>query len=245
VDNFRDVGGANDPGAYRTSSGRKVRRGVIYRSNALAPLPPDLTTLSTLNIRADYDLRTPAEWKQLPDIRPAGMSWLNINLIGYPSNPTPTLTSIADAISWMETSYTEFVTDSGVCGRLAQVFQNLATTSGSQVYHCSGGKDRTGWVTTILLSVLGVPQDVIVQDYMLTNVYSEASIQASYQQMVNDYGQDYANIYYPVFIADQRYLSAGLNQVVTSYGTMANYINEGVGLSSTVQTQLCDKLLTW
>jgi protein-tyrosine phosphatase len=92
--------------------------------------------------------------------------------------------------------------------------------------------------------VLGVPQNVIVQDYLLTNSYSEASIQASYQQMVTAFGQAIADNYYPAFIADQRYLYAGLNQVVTSYGTMANYIIEGLGLTSTVQSQLCDKLLT-
>jgi protein-tyrosine phosphatase len=244
VNNFRDVGGANDQGAYRTSSGRKLRRGVIYRSNALAPAPPDLAILNTLNIHADYDLRTPGEITRQPDIPPTGASYLNINIVGTPDSPTPALTSIADGISAMETSYTEFVTDSGVRSRFAQLFQKLATTSGSQVYHCSGGKDRTGWTTMILLTVVGVPQSVIIQDYLLTNSYSQASIQASYQQMVTAYGQAYADMYYPLFIADQRYLDAALNQVVTSYGTMASYINDGLGLSSTVQTQLRDKLLT-
>lgn len=245
VNNFRDVAGANDEGAYRTSSGRKLQRGVIYRSNALDPSPTDLATLNTLSIVADYDLRTPGEIALLPDIPPTGTSWLNINIIGTANNPAPALTSADQAISDMEFSYTEFVTDSGVRGRLAEVFQKLATTSGgSQVYHCSGGKDRTGWVTTILLSVLGVPQSVIVQDYMLTNVYSAASIQASWQQMANADGQAFADIYYPIWIADQRYLDAALNQVTASYGTMANYINQGLGLSSTVQTLLCDKLLT-
>ena len=181
----------------------------------------------------------------MPDIPPTGATWLNINIIGTSNNPAPALTSADQAISDMEFSYAEFVTDSGVRGRLAEVFQKLATTSGgSQVYHCSGGKDRTGWVTTILLSVLGVPQSVIVQDYMLTNVYSAASIEASWQQMANADGQAFADIYYPIWIADQRYLDAALNQVTASYGTMANYINQGLGLSSTVQTLLCDKLLT-
>jgi len=143
----------------------------------------------------------------------------------------------------MENSYTEFVTDSGVRDRLAQLFQKLATTSDSQVYHCSGGKDRTGWVTTILLNVIGVPQEVIIQDYMLTNVYSEASIQNSYQQMITTNGQSIADAYYPTLIADARYLYAGLDQAVTSYGTMASYINEGIGLSSIVQTQLRNKFL--
>lgn len=85
MNNFRDVGGANDQGAYRTSSGLKLRRGVIYRSNALAPALPDLATLETLNIRADYDLRTPGEIAQQPDIPPSGASYLNINLLGTPT----------------------------------------------------------------------------------------------------------------------------------------------------------------
>lgn len=243
VNNFRDVAGTSDQEAYSTSNGRKLRRGVIYRSNALAPSATDLATLNTLNIRADYDLRTPGEIALQPDIPPAGAIYLNVNLIGTATNPTPKLTSAADGISFMENSYTELVTDSGVRDRLAQLFQKLATTSDSQVYHCSGGKDRTGWVTTILLNVMGVPQDVIIQDYMLTNVYSEASIQNSYQQMITADGQSIADAYYTTLIADERYLYAGLDQVVTSYGTMASYINEGIGLSSIVQTQLRNKFL--
>jgi protein-tyrosine phosphatase len=234
-----------DEGAYRTSSGRKLRRGVIYRSNALHPAPADLATLNTLGIVADYDLRTPGEIALLPDIPPTGTSYLNINIIGTPNNPAPALTSADEAISCMEIAYTQFVTDSGMRGRLAQVLQNLATTSGgSRVYHCSGGKDRTGWVTAILQSILGVPRNVIVQDYLLTNVYSAASIQASYQQMIAADGQAFADIYYPISIADQRYLDAAFNQVVTSYRTMDNYISEGLGLSPTIQTLLLDRLLT-
>jgi protein-tyrosine phosphatase len=199
--------------------------------------------LNTLNIRADYDLRTPGEIALQPDILPAGAVYLNVNLIGTAASQATNLTSASDGISFMENSYTEFVTDSGMRDRLAQLFQKLASTSGSQVYHCMGGKDRTGWVTTILLNVMGVPLDVIVQDYMLTNVYSEASIQNSYQQTITAYGQSVADAYYPTWIADERYLYAGLDQVVTSYGTMASYINEGISLSSIVQTQLRNKFL--
>ena len=244
VTNFRDVAGATDQEAYCTSSGRKLRRGVIYRSNALAASPTDLATLNTLNIKADYDLRTPGERNSPRDTPPAGASYVTINLLGTPSNPTPTLTSSDEGTSFMENSYTEFVTDSGVRDRLAELFQNLAATSGPQVYHCSGGKDRTGWVTNILLNVLGVPQDVIIKDYMLTNVNSEASIQANYQLMITAYGQSIADAYYPISIADERYLYAGLDQVAASYGTMVSYINEGLGLSSMVQTQIRAKFRT-
>ena len=243
VTNFRDVAGATDQEAYRTSSGRKLRRGVIYRSNALAASPTDLDTLNTLNIKADYDLRTPGERDSPSDTPPAGASYIKVNLLCTPDNPPPVVQTSDECISYMEKSYTDLVTDQAERDQLAELFQMLATTSGSQVYHCSGGKDRTGWVTNILLNVLGVPQDVITQNYMLTNVYSEAAIQASYQSMITTYGQPAADVYYPIFIADERYLNAGLNQVVASYGTMASYINDGIGLSSTVQNQIRDKFL--
>jgi hypothetical protein len=61
--------------------------------------------------------------------------------------------------------------------------------------------------------------------------------------MVTAYGQSFADIYYPVLIADQRYLDAGLNQVVTTFATMASYINQRLGLSSIEQTQLRNKFL--
>lgn len=247
VNNFRDIGGADDEGAYRTSSGRKLQRGVIYRSSALHPSPADLATLNTLSLVADYDLRTPGEIALEPDILPTGARYLNINIAGTANNPTPTdLTSADEAISYMEAAYAGFVTDSGIRGRFAELFQNMAAVnSGSQVYHCSGGKDRTGWATAILLSLLGVSQTVILQDYLLTNVYSAASIQASYEQMIATYGQAYADIHYPTSIADTRYLDAAFTQVAASYGTMANFISQGLGLNSTVQTLLCEKLLTW
>jgi protein-tyrosine phosphatase len=245
VTNFRDVAGATDQEAYRTSSGRKLRRGVIYRSNVLAASQTDLDTLDTLNIKADYDLRTPGEVGTPPlENPPTGASYIQINLLGSSDNPPPVVQTSDESISYMEKSYADMVTDKGKRDRLAELFGMLATTSGSQVYHCSGGKDRTGWVTNILLNVLDVPQDVIVQDYMLTNVYSAAAIQVSYQNMINTDGQPTADVYYPIFIADERYIYAGLNQVVASYGTMASYISEGIGLSSTVQNQLRDKFLS-
>ncbi len=245
VNNFRDIAGADDEGAYRTSSGRKLQRGVIYRSSILDPSPADLATLNTLRIVADYDLRTPGEIALTPDILPTGALYRNINIAGTANGPSPTsLASADDAIAFMEAAYAGFVTDSGIRGRFVEVFRNLAAVNfGSQVYRCTGGKDRTGWTTAILLSVLGVPRNVIIEDYLLTNVYSAASIQTSYEQMIATYGQAYADIHYPVSIADPRYLDAAFNQVAASYRTMANFINQGLGLSSTVQTLLCDKLL--
>ena len=243
VNNFRDVAGADDADAYRTTSGRKLRRGVIYRSNVLTLSTVDLATVNTLGIVADYDLRTPTEIAKTADVVPQGAIYSNINILGSANIPTPTSTSVAETVALMELQYQLMITDVGVRSRLAQLFQALATTDGAQLYHCTSGKDRTGWVTAVLLSLVGVPQDVVMQDYMLTNTYSAASIQASYQAVESAYGQAYADIYIPTQEVEECFLNAAFDQVATSYGSMSNYITNGLGLDVITQMQLRDKLL--
>lgn len=243
MNNFRDVGGADDNLAYKTASGQKLRRGVFYRSNALTPSAADLATLNTLGIKAVYDLRTPSEVSATPDTLPTGATYTNINIIGTNSASVPTLTSPADAVAVMEQGEQSYVTDAGECQRLGQLFTALANGTNAQLYHCSAGKDRTGWVTAVLLTLVGVPQTVVIQDYLLTNIYSAASIQATYNAMVTAYGQTYADNFYPMLGVQESFLLAGLNQVTTSYGSMSGYVTNGLGLSSATQSALTAKLL--
>ena len=79
---------------------------------------------------------------------------------------------------------------------------------------------------------------------MLTNVYSQSTILTTYQQTLDASGQAAADITYPLLVADQRYLYAALNQVTTDYGTMANYVATGLGLSAATQAALRDLFLT-
>ena len=244
VNNFRDVAGADDSTAYRTMAGLKLRRGVIYRSCALsAPSAADLATMEALGVRTIFDLRTPGEIKANPDLPPAGASETNVNLNGTPNVVHPPLATAGDAIAYMEISYADFVTDSGVRGRIAEVLHSLAQTPGCHLYHCSGGKDRTGWITNTLLNIVGVPQDVINQDYLLTNVYAQSTIEGTYQQTAAAYGSGAADITYPLLVADQRYLDAALDEVTVKYGTMASYVSDGLGLDAATRVRLSAMLL--
>lgn len=243
VDNFRDMAGVDDDQAYPSAMGQKLRRGVFYRSNALTPTAADLITLNMLGIKAVYDLRTPAEIEAAPDILPSGTSYININIIGTPNYTLPPLASPADTVAMMERVEQKFVTDTDECSRLGQLFTALANGPDTQLYHCTSGKDRTGWVAAVLLTLAGVPQSVIVQDYLLTNTYSAASIQAAHERNIASYGQAYADILYPTLGVQQSFLDAGLEQVMASYGSMNNYITTGLGLSASTQTRLKEKLL--
>jgi protein-tyrosine phosphatase len=208
------------------------------------PSAADKATLDTLGIRTVYDLRTPAEIEQQPDHPPSGANELPVNLLGTEDNPTPFLGSAAEAVSLMESSYRTFVTHALTRQRLAEVLRSLASASGSQLYHCSGGKDRTDWVTAVLLTVLEVPQSVILGNYMLTNSYSAPSIEASYQEMIASHGKSYADIYLPLLIAKEGYLLAAYDQAIASYGSMMDYVRNGIGLDAATEMRLRLRLLT-
>ncbi|TAM00563.1 MAG: tyrosine-protein phosphatase [Paraburkholderia sp.] len=243
VNNFRDVAGADDHMAYRTASGQKLRRGVFYRSNALALSAADLTTINTLGIKVVYDLRTGTEVTQVPDTVPAGAKYVNVDVLGSGNVVLPTLQSPADAAAFMEKIERQFVTDAGIRARIGEVLTGMANGANAQLFHCTAGKDRAGWIAAILLTLADVPQSVVIQDYLLTNIYSAASIESQYNAMITGYGQSYADNFYPLLGVQTRFLLAGFNQAVTSYGSMSGYITEGLNLSSSTQNLLKSKLL--
>lgn len=235
VDNFRDVGGA--PDGYPTADGRRVKRGVFYRSSVLTLSDADKATLATLGIAAVYDLRTPGEAARTPDVLPAGAAYATINIDGTNDIVTPAPASAAEAVAMMQTLNRNFVTSDFERAAYGALLLDLARGNGAQIFHGTAGKDRTGWTAALLLSIANVPLDVIVADYLLTNTYSAASIQARVDAIRQQSGDDAAANAMPLFSAQSSYLQAGFDQVQQSYGTMPGYLTQGLGLAqSTIDT---------
>lgn len=243
VDNFRDVAGASDSLAYRTTSGQKLKRGRFYRSNVLTPSAADLATLNTVGIQTVYDLRTPDEVAKAPDTLPAGAKSVALSIFGNNMPAPQPFKSPQDAIDNMESIERQFVTDPVMSANFGQLFKDMANGFDAQLFHCTSGKDRTGWTAAILLTLAGVPREIIMQDYLLTNVYSAASIEADYNAMVNAMGKTFADNYYPMLGVQESFLNAGFDQVAATYGSMDNYISNGMGLDFVTQAKLKAKLL--
>jgi protein-tyrosine phosphatase len=238
IANFRDVAGKDDASAYKTSAGKKLRRGVLYRSNAMAASTADLATLATLDLSWVYDLRTTSEIAATADVLPSGTSTLNINILGSANVTAPSLTSAADAIAYMQAMNRTFVTDATVRARFAQLFTDLSNGTAAQVYHCTAGKDRTGWTSAVLLTLCGVSSTDVMADYLLSNTYLASYITSTYATLKTYYGQTYADDYLPMLQVADSYLQAGLDQVSTSYGSMSSYITDGLGLNAVTQARL-------
>ncbi|GAA5179454.1 tyrosine-protein phosphatase [Rugosimonospora acidiphila] len=234
--NLRDVGG------YRTTSGQWVRDGVLYRSAALSLTPADLKVVNALGLREDADLRTPDEATATPDIVPARAHYDDFNVLGAQGTPAAPITSEADAQQLLIDGERQMVLSDSAQQAYHDLFTTLAHTPGASLYHCSAGKDRTGWATAVLLTLLGVPSDVVMHDYLLSNQYyfDSPSVQSTLAAMP----PATAAIYKHVLDVEPAYLQAGLDQVKASYGSMTNYALRGLRLSPATLALLRAKLLT-
>ncbi|MFD7446584.1 GNAT family N-acetyltransferase [Streptomyces sp. NPDC059909] len=173
--NFRDLGG------YRTEDGRHlVRWGRLYRSDSLAKLgqeQADRARFEALGIRTVIDLRYPWEIEAKGRVpRFPGLAYHNLSIehrpydqaaLGPEVDPGPYL-----AARFMEVAEDGFKEIRQVLDVIAAE-DHQAGEAGPVVFHCASGKDRTGLIAALVLSLIGVSEDDIVADFALTGLATE------------------------------------------------------------------------
>jgi protein-tyrosine phosphatase len=175
--NFRDAGG------YRVGDGRVMRRDVIFRSDHLADLTDnDVATVAALGLRRVHDFRLAGERERQPSRLPTGRDAAEIVLLGtadFSSLDESVMNVIRDILAgtrplpepdFWDGNYLDMVQASQrmLVGYLRGIAEPGALPA---LHHCTGGKDRTGVSTALLHRILGVSDDDIMDDFLLTNVY--------------------------------------------------------------------------
>lgn len=247
--NFRDMGG------YPTIDGRRIRSGLLYRSEGLAELTEaDLGIVETLGIRLICDLRSDHERLQTPTRWPRAStaSTLHLNIsadlrAGYTAMSQALLEnpSAQGATDAMLASYRQF--PHSFASKLGQLFDSLLDGSGLPlVFHCAAGKDRTGFVAAMLLSALGVSRDQILQDYLLTARHwhgprGETALKRVLHTLFGDTPPD--NILPPLMAVDEDYLNAAFAEITARYTNVDTYLAQSAGLDSPRRDALRHALL--
>lgn len=240
VDNFRDVAGSGQ--GYPTRDGGRVRTGVFFRSNDLRLAEEDHAAIADLGLRAILDLRSDVEIAVHPDPAVPGAEALHFDAIGIPMEQVAGLTTRDAAVDLMNEVYRAFVTHPKSRAAFSAVLHQLAT-GGPQLFHCSAGKDRTGWVAALLLHIAGVDDPTIESDYLLTNALTAASRARTEAEIATHLGEDGVAVYEPVFVADVAYLRSALVAIKDEYGDRAAYLRDGLGLDDSVLARLRELLL--
>jgi protein-tyrosine phosphatase len=218
--NFRDLGG------YAGKDGRTVRWRHIFRSNHLGHLTEtDIAVLRGIGLKSAFDFRGAEERSaavcaigeitvhSLP-VEPTVVAALRARLAGG------TALSPSDGIEVMRESYVGYVRQN--TGRYRSLFAHLLGDSAPLVIHCTAGKDRTGFACALILHALGVSEDVISEDYLLTNRFYRRDPSAS-SDLPDEVRQVLGSVQAP-------FLAAAFDAVRTDYGDLESYFTDGLGL---------------
>ncbi|CAI9411461.1 tyrosine-protein phosphatase [Nocardioides sp. T2.26MG-1] len=241
ADNLRDVAG-DDPG-YPTRDGRHVRRGAYYRSNELQLTQEDARSLAGLRIQVIHDLRGGPEIEAHPDVEVAGAAWRHAEVAGIPMETVATLADVEAAHRVMHEVYVAFVRSPAARSSYAALLTELATGGLPQLFHCTAGKDRTGWAAALLLELAGVDHDTIVADYLLTNEVSSATREKYLALVAEHLGSDKVAVYEPTMVVEASYLQAAYDAAAADYGSVDGYLRDGLGLGDDVLAELRARLV--
>lgn len=244
--NLRDIGG------YPVASGGKVRLGTLYRSVELSRLgEDDLGAFSRLGVRTVFDLRTEAERAAAPDILPEQVRTVVCDVLGESADAAPAqmMEVAADparaaemfgdgkALELFEGAYRQIVSSPGALRAYRRFFDGIAVAENRPaLFHCTTGKDRTGWAAASTLLLLGVDEEHVFHDYELTNRDLLPAFGPLFEQFERDGGDP--SILKPVLGVDPAYLRAALAEMRQRFGSIDGYFEKGLGIDAKGRGQL-------
>lgn len=203
--NIRDLGG------MRIEGGR-IKKGKLLRGSHLSTISDkDSNTLVfEYNLKSVIDLRNDKEKEEQPDIRMSGVEYLEMPIFdgSLPGLSHESKQDI-DGIPNLTELY-KYVMRSDCVYNIAEVVRKivLEDNGGSYLFHCTEGKDRTGMIAAVLLTILGAKREDILKDYLFTNTVNERKAKKYY--LLVKYlkrNKTAADSVYNVFLAKEEYIN--------------------------------------
>ncbi|OJU89586.1 MAG: protein tyrosine phosphatase [Burkholderiales bacterium 66-5] len=227
--NFRDLGG------YAAGNGMRVRWRRLFRSDQLSALTQaDAQALARLGLARTIDFRGQEERSAQPYALP------RVRQLPLPIEPTVVRRyrelaargerfGVALADRLMRETYLGFVADDAP--QFAQFFEQLLQDDAPLVFHCTAGKDRTGFAAALLLLALGVGREQVMQDYLLTN--------RLYRRPPPPAQDDTTRAVHEVIWGVRaEYLQSALAAVDQGSGGLQGYLQGRLGLSDAARARL-------
>jgi len=241
--NFRDLGG------YETADGRRVKWGLVFRSDNLGRLTDrDVAFLQRMGIRLVCDFRTPAEAEKLPDRFPRDgpAKYLHLPIRHGEFDPANTFERIQKGdIEWMTEEFMikSYIKNIDTFAPMWSTLFNCLSDRSSRpiVFHCTGGKDRAGVCAALILLTLGVPEETVITDHGLSNVYVAGVLERIYAR-IRSAGVDPRQVS-SYFTAPRNAIVAFIDNIQQTYGSAAGYLRKKAGIEQKVIDQLKKDLL--
>lgn len=240
--NFRDIGG------IKTKDGKTVRWGKVFRSDNLSKITSrEFDRFNDLHIKTVYDLRTDHEIEGKEDHLPAGVRYVHAPTVADNEGQIAQLRAkvIGGEINEEEARaqtlsfYKETVTVN--LATLKPTLLQIVNSDEPVLYHCSAGKDRTGIVSALILSVLRVDRETIVKEYLLSNYYRRVKTEkllgkAKLAKVIKP-KMDLKAI--EVFMTvDESYIRAVFDVIDKEYGGIDKFIQNQLGIDDAMRERI-------
>lgn len=259
------VGNARELGGY-TIGDKKVKKGVLLRTAGLNKTVPE----AIAKLQKEYRLQTVVDFRMtgerlgIPDRELPGARNLHLPVIemeDYPEQDPELIakyTNGGDRMKLFEMSY-----DAGMLGpdlyvnfllgergkrAYREFFRILLENDpdkGAVLWHCTDGKDRTGCAAMLLLTALGASRETIIADYMLTNEYNAAQIEAVRQKTAS-YPMPPEKREALLFMCGavvESYITNAIDTLNEKYGSVEGYLREELNVGSAELEALRNKYL--
>lgn len=242
VYNFRDMGG------LKARDGRKVKKGLLFRSAELTGMTSnDKTNLRPLNLKLIYDYRDMAEAVVKPDPQIGNERHERVAVNGQDKSTAKD--------EWdPETFYKTFTRE-----KFAQVYREMPIQNASYkrlmhlfakpeqnlpvLHHCAGGRDRTGVGAMLLLRTLGVSFETIMEDYLFSNKTLVAYHQELFEEAAQFVSGAQLKQFEEGFMLNEQYLDASIDSIFSTYGKFGKYLEKEFGITRAERERMKDYCL--
>ncbi|MEC7250460.1 MAG: tyrosine-protein phosphatase [Pseudomonadota bacterium] len=239
--NFRDIGG------YPVTDGRRVKRGLLFRSGAMTGLTEeDRSYLAQFGFAAVVDLRSseeielyPNHWAAQADLNYISVPYSIMELTDQNSEDTQQKQVPRD----YSTTYPLIA--EMIKPQLKAYFKALVEKQAPIVVNCSAGQDRTGIAAALVLTALGVDESLIMEDYLLSTDFrrpklesgdvnlQEAAKTNAFARMMLDYAkeQDQSKANPLITIDGTPFLKFALEAIRSEHGSIEAFLIAELGVS--------------
>lgn len=224
--NTRDLGG------YISQDGRFVKNGILYRSDKLSNLTPnDVLEIKKLGIKKIIDFRSEDEKTRDPNKIPEGVEYVEMPIEADKKIKQEIYDVLSGKIDkdikeFLMEANRKFIYEYSETFKLflLEIINNPVPT----LYHCTAGKDRTGFATLLIYTILDIDRETILEDYLKTNEFIANSIEKVKFEVAKSMKISNKEVdrIMPLLHVDIDYINSAINEADKNYGSLFTFIND-------------------
>lgn len=247
VNNFRTLG------SLKNTEGKTLKEGKFYRSGDLYHLKnSSFKEFEKLGIKEIIDLRNEKEISKKPDHLPENIIYKKYSAFDDQGDQLSQAKKLvlkgkvnaSDADKRMVDFYRDYVTENPET--IKKIITEILESNQPILYHCTAGKDRTGIVTALIMSVLRFDKETIYNNYLLSNNYRKRLVEKRLK-LANTLHFIYPKMDLKVLEKlswiERNYLDASFDEINKKYGSTDIYIQQVLGISENKREEYISKFM--